>query len=356
MNVKYAAFQTKRRFGVEIEINRHLNQQRLVNIVNDAVGDKLCEQTGWGYSCNNTRWIVKPDSSCGDLGDREKDGGGYEIASAVGSTSKHINKIEAVVDALKQSKAEVNPFCGLHVQVEIRDFSDQQAATLLAYWCRIERIIGHAVPKHRIQNLHCKFHTLNKKLWPSAELTTNAKDFWHIMKLKSSLGAPAKRNTMTLINYQRTKSHSYEWDLFDRPTVELRLPESSLDSYDVKNWARLFVHFVETCANKEFPKTLQLAKFDEMLEILGLRDSQSQSSILSPGLFETKCWLLHRFQKYARSQQVSRVVSKCWQQMVSPMISWRFAFPQVEKPFIQVSSPEVSSYNDRSLSCCSKAV
>jgi hypothetical protein len=338
MNLEYLSFRSKRRFGVEIEVNRHHTQNKLAGIVNDALGEHLCEPSGWGYSCNNEIWAVKPDSSCGDLGHKDQDGGGYEVASAVGHGPRHLDDIEKVTAALQTAKAEVNNFCGLHVQVEIKDFDDERAATLLALWCRIEPVISHAVPKRRTESHHCRFHTKNKKLWPSAQRATSAKEFWGIMKLKS-LGAPAKRNTITLVNYQRTKSHSYEWDYFNRSTVELRIPESSLDAYHVKNWARLFVHFVETASRKPFPSTLKVARFDEVLEILGLKSVTAECSVLSPGLFETKCWFLRRLKEYARSQQVSRVVSRYWQEIVAPTMQWRFAFPQVEQPFVQVLPP-----------------
>ena len=349
MNLDYVAFRSKRRFGVEIEVNRHHSQNKLSSIINDVLGGHYCEPTGWGYSCNNDTWFVKTDSSCGDLGNKDKDGGGYEVASAVGHGPEHVDAIDRVADALQKSKAEVNKYCGLHVQVEIRDFNDDQAAILLALWCKIEPIIAHAVPPHRVESHHCKLHTKNKKLWSQASVATTPRDFWSIMRLKS-LGAPAKRNTITLINYQRTKSHAYEWENFDRPTVELRIPESSLDAYNVKNWTRLFVQFVETCGNNSFPKDLKVATFNEFLEILGLATPGAKCTILSPGLFETKCWLLYRLKEYTRSPQVKNVVSKHWQEMSSPAVPWHFQFPQVEKPFLQVLPRQLPISNRDALS------
>jgi hypothetical protein len=327
MQVDYIAFRSKRRFGVEVEVNRHLSQRDLTDIVNTALGRGVCNYSGWNYTCNNDYWLIKPDSSCGQTGNRS-DGGGYEVVSAVGHGIKHLEGIATVTTALKNKLAEVNKHCGLHCQVEIKDFSDKQAATLLAYWCRIEPLVADMVPQHRVRSNHCKLFTKDHKKWPIAKAQKSASDFWTVMRLRK-LGASSKRNTITLVNYQRTNSASMDWEWFKRPTVELRLPESSLDAYNVKNWSRFFIHFVESCAKRPYPSTLSTATLEEFLQIVGLKSESDCCTVLSPGLFETKCWLLYRIAKYSRHKWFVKAAKRHWRGVSAPHMKWHFSFPKV---------------------------
>jgi len=329
MRVKYLKFESDRRYGVEIEMNRQLEPVKVASLVNDAIGSHMATTSGWGYSCNNDLWIVKPDSSCGDLGDKHQDGGGYEVASAVGRGRSHLAAITAVTESLKKGKAKVNNHCGFHCQVEIDDFDNARAAILLAYWCKIESFMTHILPPHRLKTSHCRRFT-TKDSWSTNRRLTNPTDFWHAMKLKK-MGASAKRTTLTLVNFQRSRSTGSEWSWFKRPTVELRYPESSLESYDVKNWTRFFVHFVETCANRPFPDDLKQGGLRDVLIILGLK-TEDNFSVLSPGLFETKCWLLHRLKTYCRSSKLRSEMFAEAGSIFSENLKWKFDFPQVLPP------------------------
>ncbi len=329
MNVTYLPFDSKRRFGVEIEINRHLPPETLSKIVNVALGSPKCSTKHYHLTCGNTKdWYVKPDSSCGDLGNKSQDGGGYEVVSSVGKGVRHISRIESVAKALLEGGAVANRHCGFHCHVEIKDFVQRQAAILLAYWCKIESIISHMVPTHRLKTHHCKLLTRNKKDFPKAKKAKHWEEFWDVMRLKK-LGSEAKRTSLTLVNYQRTNSNSSNWQNFNRPTVELRLPEGSLTAHDIKNWTRLFIHFVENTAYRSFPTNVNASGFNETLEILGLRN-QDSFAILSPGLYETKVWLLQRLYQYARNSNFKLQVRRHWQNMSSADIKWRFDFPQVQ--------------------------
>lgn len=328
MDLTYVPFKSQRRFGVEIEVNRKLTTKALTTAVDTALSKKITSVDRWGYSCNNKNWIVKPDSSCGDTGNKNNDGGGYEIVSAVGRGSKHLLNIDNVTQALLESKAQVNPFCGLHCQVEIKDFNENQAAILLAYWCKIEDIMSQAVPQHRRGSYHCVPHT-KRKMWSKINHKTSIRDFWEIMRLRD-LGPSGKRNTITLVNYQRTNVTSGQWSRFDRPTVELRYPESSLYSYDVKNWARLFVHFVEHISTAAGPANYSPSNLQDCLAILGLDHHYGDSfGILSPGLHETCCWFLFRLYKYASTQSLKAEVLAYYKKIVSEKIKWPYDFSQV---------------------------
>lgn len=334
MQVFYSGFESNRRFGVEIEVNRAVSQNKLKQIIDSQLGSGNCDITGWCYSCNNNRWIVKTDSSCGDTGN-VKDGGGYEIASAVGSGSKHLLNIQKVVKSLKHHKVKINKFCGLHCQVEIRDFCNTKAANLLAVWCKLEKIMAQMVPPERRNSMHCKFFTMHPDMasqWAKAKKSINVGEFWSVMKLRR-LDAPAKRTAISLISFQRTNSTASDWYNFDRSTVELRFPECSLDFYDIKNWARLFVHFVESNNTTTFPSNLEHVDLQGALSLLGLGSSRDKNPIvLSAGLYETKCWLLHRLQRYSLDKTILDDVKTEIASFTSSNVRWRYEFPML--PFI----------------------
>jgi hypothetical protein len=180
----------------------------------------------------------------------------------------------------------------------------------------------------------------NRSRWAKAKEVTTAADFWKLMKL-SSLGASSKRNTITLVNYQRSRSTASEWSYFKRPTVELRYPESSLESYEVKNWTRLFVNFVDRCYGRPFPEDLKTPSFRDALVILGLKDPD-HFTILSPGLFETKCWLLYRLNKYTTKATTQQLARDEWRSMHTYDLKWKFDFPQVIPPELPKKEKEES--------------
>ena len=336
MNIDYLTFKSNRRFGVEFEVNRQITQQGLVEAVRAAIPKVQCHIEGWHYDCNNAGWVVKTDSSCGDQGNKHLDGGGYEIVSCVGSGIEHLLNIERVAESLSKAGAITNNHCGFHCHVEINDLEAVNAATLLAYWCKIEPLMGNIVPKHRLRSKHCKFFTKHRTKFPAVVAISDPLRFWELMKLRT-LGPEAKRTTLTLVNYQRTKFPDGSFGAFNRPTVELRLPEGTVNPFDVKNWVRLFIHFVDTCSFKHFPCGIQAANFKESLEILGLLTPDSDVSVLSPGLFETKIWLLNRLYTYASTSQLRKEVFDYYTKIAMPDMEWNFPLLKLHNDFLAES-------------------
>jgi hypothetical protein len=76
-------------------------------------------------------------------------------------------------------------------------------------------------------------------------------------------------------------------------TLELRMPEASLDKADVTNWIKLYLNFIETTKSAEMPVSRQVAGVKDTLQILGLQGVQN-FFMLSTGLYETKLWFLNR--------------------------------------------------------------
>jgi hypothetical protein len=101
---------------------------------------------------------------------------------------------------------------------------------------------------------------------------------------------------MNLVNFYR----SLQLKTFKRPTVEFRFPEGTLVSQSIKNWARILINFVNRMAleNLNF-ESLQTVNLTKTLEILGLGGDKDKFYLLSPGLHDSKIWLLKRIIRYA---------------------------------------------------------
>jgi hypothetical protein len=306
MNIEYLSFDAKRKFGVEIEVNRHISQENLRKYIQQPASI-----TGWGHTNNNSNWVIKTDSSCGNSG-KKNDGGGFEVVSPASEGVDHLWSIGTVVKKLKENGAQINDHCGFHCNVEIRDFTEDELAVLLARWVKIEHIIANiAHPRRSIDptNLYCVlFKDKYKKELLNNQL--NKFSFWKLVK-PQSLDTTARRTSITIVNYLRSVSHSYEWESFKRYTVELRIPEGSLEYTDILNWTRLFVNFVNHCKQNSiaFPENINTCSLQDALVILGLANSNNVA-VLSHGLLSTKLWVLNRILKYGTDENLKKEVSK----------------------------------------------
>lgn len=306
MNVNYLSFDAKqRRFGVEIEVNRDVSQNELRKII----GCPNTEITGWGPTNNNSHWVIKTDSSCGNTG-KKGDGGGYEVVSPAKNGIDHIWNIGIVAKKLKDSNVKINDYCGFHCNVEIKDFQHDELAILLGRWVKIERIIANIAHPRRSQspsNLYCVLFRDKYKNIIEGTKTLNKFDFWELVKPRG-LDTTYRRTSITVVNYLRSVSNSYEWEHFKRHTVELRIPEGSLEQDDVMNWTRMFVQFVNTCKNPnvEFPLDINKdCSLRESFKILGLSEIDN-FGILSHGLLTTKIWILNRVLKFATNEKLKQ--------------------------------------------------
>lgn len=300
--VVFLSFVSERKFGVEMEVNAKLSQNALADVIYRC--GMNCNVVGWGYTIGNTQWEVKPDSTCGDTGKKVNGVGGYEAISPAARGSDHLLNIEKVAAGLAKAGAVVNKYCGFHCHVEITDFDDYKAAVTAANWLRLERLIAHMVPPHRVSQTGGKYcRLLSSKHTINAHDLYDATSFWRLVKPRT-LNPEGKRTAISFINYCRSKHP--DWSSFrNRVTVELRLPEGSLNPADAKNWARFFVHFVDTCASRQFPTNLSFVGIEDGLQIMGLADKE-KPTILSAGLYETRMWVLNRILRFSRSESLKK--------------------------------------------------
>src|SRR5687768_15713558 len=109
MNVVFQSFDSKRKFGVELEVNGKFDRVHLARVIQSSGihnSRNTCVEE-WGYTCNNTYWVVKPDSTCGDQGTKALDGGGFEAVSPAAIGHQHLLDIALVAEKLRDAGAVV---------------------------------------------------------------------------------------------------------------------------------------------------------------------------------------------------------------------------------------------------------
>jgi len=282
--VVYVKFSTGRAFGVEMEVNKKLSLEQLTAIVKKADPKTECMSSNqYQQDYGNDYWHVKFDRSCGE----KINDGGWEVASYKASGAEDLVKISQMAASLREAGAEVNNNCGFHVHVEIADFNTSQAATIVANWMRIERMMQEILPKHRRNNVYCRLLTDRFRIGTEEHTPTT---FWAMVR-PHSFDNTERRVALNLCNFALSAPN--------RRTIELRTPEGTLIEKDVKNWTRLFIHFVNDCKKREFPRTLNpCVDLHEAVSVLGLHNEEP-FYILSKGLYETKIWFLRRIVKYS---------------------------------------------------------
>jgi hypothetical protein len=296
MDVEYKKFVPKRCFGIEIEVGNEVP----ISTIKETISCNSVVPVKTSYyraSLNNTFWEVKHDGSCGKNVDKFGiNEGGFEVTTFKGSTTKELLHICNMARKIKQIGCCVNKNCGLHVHVDISDFDLEKVGKLIAYWLCIEKTMFQAVPSVRKNNKFCNSLSTLRPKYDCTDIT--AMRVWNHYKPYSTKLHDNfdRRCALNLVNYYR----SLHIKNFKRPTVEFRFPEGTLVSRTIKNWTRIFINFVNNVANKEFDlKELKNFNLEQTLNILGLGGNNDKFFLLSPGLYESKIWLLRRIVKYA---------------------------------------------------------
>ena len=153
------------------------------------------------------------------------------------------------------------------------------------------------VPERRSNSSYCKRwrDSLNFKKVNSLvrEIQTSPDIFWDIMKPtdKRIHNNEQKKFSLNLVNYIR--------NLKSRKTLELRLPEGTLDGWSIANWTIMFINFLEY--NSGFPSNLDEVKnVDEFLEVIGMGRGNG-FCIYGQDLSQTRSWALSRIQRFAQN-------------------------------------------------------
>jgi hypothetical protein len=296
MQIVFEKLSCKRFYGVEMEIGNEVGLSHIRRIIEENSLVPVKSAT-YRATINNAYWDVKHDGSCGKKTDKFGiNEGGYEVNSYKAFTAKDLSHICHIAKKLKQSGLQVNRNCGLHVHVDASDFSPEQMGVFMFYWLQIEDIIFQSIPDIRKRCKYCSKNFFSRTNMFSSKQNILPIDVWEHYRPKTTKlhDNMDRRLAVNFINYFRFLKLKY----FHRPTVEFRFPEGTLISYHLKNWVKLFIHFVNKMSNesKVLPK-FKIANLQETLEILGLNGDDKSFALLSPSLYETKIWLLKRINR-----------------------------------------------------------
>ena len=280
-------------FGVELETHPVLSSSAIVEVIRKNSGRKVYF-SGWKQTHSNSYWHLKTDSTCGGGIARN----GWEVASYKAKGSSELKDISSVASALSDAGLVCGEDCGLHVHVDISDFSTSKAGILVAKWIKVESVMMQAVPVRRALSPHCR--PIASKLKKKG-VRYDPDDLWNIMAPTnfSTHRNPQKKVSLNMVNYATCIHYEREarlrgfWCDASRKTAEFRFPEGTLDGEDVENWVRLFLLFVDSavCMPSNLKSVLSV---DEFLNEFGFSDWREPDLVL---------WLAERIVKNSQSKK-----------------------------------------------------
>lgn len=245
-----------RRFGVEMEtmgiradgrrltgtdLNRALNRAGLAYPV---VGEGDYYSSPRGRS--GTAWEVKYDASAA-----------YEVVSPALSLDEdgHCPELEIACDALMQEQPKITRQCGLHVHVDVSDFSWQEVQKLLALWTRYEPFFYSMVPQSRKDNHYCQ--SMRGQTWEQAH---RADQSAYGYSAKPALAATTRREFERacgrLGKYRTIRMDM--WALNGR--VEFRLHSGTVSYTKIVQWVRLMLTLAGRVKTSTMGTTGRLAR------------------------------------------------------------------------------------------------
>jgi len=293
-----------RRYGIEIELNAFDLRNRPVGYENGKLPDgihyigNVVQKTSqesvlihkWGNDHNNNQWILKPDASCG-----------IEVCTPVSKGWYDLKNICKVIDSFAlDPKIQADERCSLHVHVEVADLNLDQIASILTWWIKCEPVFMDSVPASRKRNRYCQFIG-------QADFLDSVEDgFLSTASLIRNLGE-SKYYSANSYHIHRKKRHSLEFRIMDHTAC--------VNSFVVKNWVRLMLHFVERCVTKGMPISYEENNpwsgylwLDpvQVFDFLGFMPNQYE---LSEGLQQTRSWFLQKLLQNTLNTQLTGVMS-----------------------------------------------
>jgi len=269
----------KNKFGVEIEINSFDNRNFLKNPLRKGetplgldevvqsilnLGLNACGQS-WGHNHNNSKWICKPDSSCG-----------IEICSPVFEENS-MEELLCVMKLLAEDKRiNVDERCSFHVHTDIGSieniYNSKLLSYILAWWIKCEHVFIDFAVNYRKCNRYCRFIGITDLFDHEEDVST----FRAISKLSDKY---LTLNTYHLFNKRRH-------------TLEFRIGEGTKDWVFVKNWISVINNFLIAVRNADPPKNYKWLDHVEVLNFLNFSKDQKELEI----------WFLNRLLNNCDSQ------------------------------------------------------
>jgi len=284
------SFNSTRRFGVEIEINafdglnrpdggrdRPAGMEAVCKLVQQYAAE-WCQIRGYAHTEKNDTWVIKPDASCG-----------MEVVTPPIKGWKGVMGVCKVVEAFRvHPDIKADRRCSVHVHAEVADLTDEQLAAVVAWWIKCEPVLMDAMPVERKMNRYCQKIGLLS-----------------LLQHDSILSPRELIDRIADVKYYSLNTHLMKKSGYVRKTIEARIAEAAgcTDPYLVKNWIRLFLHFIEMTSRRGLPGKYEegnpMSGYcwldpEDVLTVLGFGGQYE----LSKGLTQTRNWFLARLKKY----------------------------------------------------------
>jgi len=209
-----------RRWGVEIETHSNLSVQEIASKMQSRDLEVVVD-TGRYFHSTGRQWDVKRDGSCG-----------FEFASPILSGDAGIFDAKLAVEKIQEEcPTAVNSNCGLHVTVDVSDFSDEQLKQLVVGYLKAQEHFYSECNNSRQNNQYCKRNPTSR--------------------IRDIIGMPSSniKGIVDLAGGWRDHSNRYHGLNFTRTftirVVEFRMMESTISPRKVGAWIRRCVNFVE---------------------------------------------------------------------------------------------------------------
>ena len=143
-----------RRFGIEMEFSTNKSSYEIATAL-ATKGLEIQNVGGYGHSSGHL-WELKTDSSAS----HPNHGRGYELASRILEGDQGLKEVDWYAKALNNLRNEhdfkVNRQCGIHLHVDVSDFTEQQFRNLIRLVMYFEPVIFGINPPSRKGNRYCK--------------------------------------------------------------------------------------------------------------------------------------------------------------------------------------------------------
>lgn len=297
-----------RSFGLEFEVGNEVAAKDIgkqITECQDGVKHpkKIVTHTGYQQSINNDYWHVKYDSSCGKNGSH-----GWEVASYVGKTQEELDDMILVAYFLEYHGCQVNNNCGFHIHVDASDFTERNMGILLARWIKIEPHLFRVVPNRRTISHYCR--PLTKRSGLDLNKSYTPTELWQLLKPThlQVYENDDKKWAINTVNYTNALEQGG-----NRKTVELRLPEGTLNPVNIRAWTYFFLKFVAQAKKASMPLDLKPSRtVVEFLRNAGLRDQTALENAKEVRF--CRRWFLD---KLLRSGAIARKQSPVESEMIS---------------------------------------
>jgi hypothetical protein len=219
-------------FGVEMEMTStstesvSISERDLKGAIRSVPGARLNDREAGYFHSTGETWDVKTDASCG-----------WEISTPKLKLDEnaHNAELKGVCEALARLRPNVNRTCGLHVTVDVSDFSWRDMRNLVVLWARYEPYVFELCPPTRRANQYCK--PIRKARWadPSGA---------HWSAIERLIQAPDRtpRGATETEAFPRGALNLRGW--WSGKRVEFRLQAGTINYEKIRRWTQFVLSFV----------------------------------------------------------------------------------------------------------------